>query len=319
MSEPEEQVATKLEPAPRYSWRGLKIFIFCALLLAVVVPVFGRIVPELMFGMERDGASVTSAVSLSEKTDDLPSPQALSVASQDLQPTQPVSPTTPVSTTQPTPQEPQDNARLQALEDKLAKLETELSILKIRQEEQLVAATQKSENNLASMVAFGQMKEAISRGEPYAYPLTQLKNLLVNNPAGEEIFAKLSPDAERGLLPASELVRQFEPLAKQAVVGKDSGWLKNTSNKVITIRKIGKQKGSDDEAVIARAEGQLAGNLPALDKAVAELEKLSAPAREVFAEWITNAKKHLEAKESLDKLQVLLASPQPIVKPVTKP
>ncbi|MEQ1788942.1 MAG: hypothetical protein ABL857_00715, partial [Rickettsiales bacterium] len=74
----------------------------------------------------------------------------------------------------------------------------------------------------------------------------------------------------------------------------------------ITIRKIGKRVGEDDESVLARAEI----NLTQYDVKLAlkELEQLSPPAKEVFDKWTAQANDWLEMQENISKLQLLLTN-----------
>jgi hypothetical protein len=330
-SDEHEQVTTAKKSKPNLGKR-LKKFTIYMLILAVFVPVFGRIVPKLLFAPEKPDISEDISLNEPQKSELLkiePEKYLVAPIEKPLE-TAPLVALTPsaapaiapVPLPAPVPPPltvPPNDPRLSTLENKVANLETEFSELKKQLEMQAVKTTdvtQNAENKVALITAFGQLREAVLHGENYIFQLNQLQKLLANNLEASALITKLTPNSEQEIIPTTELVKQFEPLAKQVMTSKNPSWVKNASQKFITIRRIGKQDGADDEAILARAEENLAGNSPALNKAIAELEKLSPPAKQIFSTWVANANKILETKDNLYQLQILLSkqatTPQPM-------
>ena len=290
---------------PPSKWRGLKVIAICIVFLAIFIPVFGQIVPKLLFAPS--SSSISSSVmpdaiyphepvsGLGEISDVASSEQKKLDTDLRRYDDKPI-PTSPAP----------DNSRLQALEEKVAKLEEEIFALK-------AAANQKAQtadNKVAIMVAFGQLREEVYGGLSYNSQLEQLKNLTANNPEIEALIARLEPNSHQGIATLPSLTKGFEQVVKLAMENPNNpsaGWLKNATQKFITIRKLGKQDGADDDAIFSRAEEKLNANPPELGKAVAELEKLSPTAKSIFEEWIAQANNHLTTKDNLYGLQVALA------------
>ena len=280
------------ETPPHSKWRGLKIIAICIVVLAIFVPVFGHIVPKLLFAPEK----------IAEKS---PEKIVENPTTEPQKPEQPITPNAPL-TTSPL----QGEERLQSLEGKITKLEDEIAVLKADLEaktSQNAEISKKADNKVAIMVAFGQLHEAIYHGSAYNSQLEQLKNLTGLEQNVQEIIAKLEQNSQAGITLEPDLTKQFEPLVKQVMTAQNPSWVKNAAQKLVIIRRIGKQDGADDESILARAEENLNANQPALDKAVAELEKLSPSAKQVFAPWIASANNTLETKNNLYKLQTTLA------------
>jgi len=301
--------------------RSLKIFVICMAILVLMEPVFGKLVPQLLFGNNEQivGEPQTQQEVSEKPVDEQNTPIA------NVENTEKTAPeaeaVAPNPTIAPIVQNNTDtannDARLQKLEDKISKLEAELTELKTKQE------TEKSISNqnvglLPSLVVFGQLKDAVLSGKPYNDYLTQIRNLSANNAPAIAILDKLIENSEHGMITESELIKQYAPLAQQVMVGKNAGWIQKNSQKFLTIRKVGEQEGKEDEAVLARAETILNANPVYLYKALGELQNLSPNAKEIFAEWLANSAKLQEAKGGLERLQFILTQ-QPAQKTEPKP
>lgn len=292
--------------------RSLKIFVICMAILVLMQPIFGKLVPQLLFGNPQPIVEEPKTQpEVSEKPD-----QEQNTPIKNVENTEKTAPEMEAQATpqavEPSPAIAQNNAdtanneaRLQKLEDKINKLEAELADLKTKQESEKIISNQ-NVGLLPALVVFGQLKDAVLSGKPYNDYLTQIRNLSANNAPAVVILDKLIENSEHGMIPKSELIKQFATLAQQVMVGKNAGWLQKNSQKFVTIRKVGEQEGKEDEAVLARAETQINGNHVYLYKAIAELQNLSPNAKEVFAEWLINAGKLQEAKGSLERLQFII-------------
>ncbi len=225
----------------------------------------------------------------------------------------------PIANTPPPVEDTHNNERLIALEEKMARMQeehaAEINGLKAKLDSQNQAAQSRANSMLSALVVFGQMKDAINNGKPYAGELNQLGKIssIDSGIDGKEILSALKNHSLNGMITPQLLKEKFAPLAKLALFNKDEGGYKNILHKFITFRKTGEQPGSDDEAVIARAEFKLMHD--DLAHCINELANLTPQAQQVFADWLQDARDWLDTQEKLARLQLLLTqteiAPQP--------
>lgn len=320
MSELEEE-GNVVEKKPRLSLKERLRRIFIAIVLLIIfVPIFGREVPRLLFGVGKENSTETAAEKPMDKiTDNTPeiTPQKPEEKNKETIVKDVIKEPTPVA--EPIV-ETKDNERLHSLEEKISTLEEahkiEISELKKKIETQESTAqnnTKNIENMFLAVTAFSQLKKALENGEAYSENLNQLKKLTENHSEIADIITKLSPASKQGITTRTALAKEFNLLAKQAMTANDSGWFINLFHKFIVIRKIGEQVGDNDESVLARAEVKLVQS--DLKATLKELEQLSPPAKEVFNKWDAQANNLLDAQINLDKLQLLLTKIELITQP----
>ncbi len=262
-----------LEKPKRSPWHGVKVFFICMAVLAVFVPVFGKLVPRLLFAPE-----------VEKPVEKLEKPEATSEA-EAIQ--QPLSTEIPAET--PAPEQNEitkiDDERVKELQEKIEQLQSELAAK-------------------STLIAFGEMKSKIIDGKPYAYELNQLKNSLKNSSPAEDIIKELEKNADSAAITKSAIGEQFSKLIKPVIIGESQSYGAKFLQKFVTIRKVGEQVGTSDEAVIARAEAKLAaGEIAA---ALAELSALSEQGQEIFAPWKKSAQSFLDTQNKLDELQTIV-------------
>lgn len=166
-------------------------------------------------------------------------------------------------------------------------------------------------HQVTAITEFSIMKEAASHGEPFESEHRQMV-ALIHDPAQSALLALLQPFAHSGIPTFTMLQNQFEKLMQNAFApaSKGNSFASNLKS-LIRIRKEGEhQQGLDDESVLARAEAKLQrGEIAA---ALKEMQSLSPPTADVFSQWMRDAKNTIEARNSLDALQIaILKNPSP--------
>ena len=158
-----------------------------------------------------------------------------------------------------------------------------------------------SAHQLTVITAFSIMKEAAVHGESFANEYKQLAGL-ITDAEQKKLMAALEPYSASGIITNEDLKNQFNKTLTEALSGH------SRFDTLIRIRKEGEQqKGSDDEAVLARAEAKISrGEIAAT---LAEIQTLSPTATETFAQWGKNAKAMLDARDALNALQIALLPP----------
>jgi len=205
------------------------------------------------------------------------------------------------------------NAKIAALEAKITELsdqsaddervtgiETKMTAL----QSQLGEAQAKNSRQLALMAAFDELKDTLNHGNALGVSLTKLTSLSDGQPKIQETLAQLAPFKDKGVATLTELQQKFNASAKLALSHSNSNALIDWHS-LITIRKTGDQPGTDDEAVIARAEAALGRG--ELDKTLSELVTLSPTAAPSFAPWVADAQANVHAHETLAALQLAVA------------
>lgn len=210
-------------------------------------------------------------------------------------------------------------AHLQALEDRVARLEIvplpsesaaaageqRLAQLEARVEE-MEQRLQKNSDALTAVTLFHQIKEAVSRGEAFRDAWNRLQALAEHWPEAEKPLALLAPYADTGVSTLEALRKTFETAASNAIAAdKTPGAITGVMQSLIRIRKVGEsQTGSDNESIIARAEAKLGRG--EVEAALRELNALSPSASGHLAAWVEQARIHADARKNLDALELAL-------------
>ncbi len=157
--------------------------------------------------------------------------------------------------------------------------------------------TQKSvADAAAAALAVSTMAEAANSSRPFPEELAGLQRVLPGSPS----LRALEPLARLGAPTRAGLAVQFGNLAGRAASaarnpGADADLfarIRYALSSIVSIRHVGSIKGSTPDAILARAqvlldEGDIEG-------AVAALEALPDPAREVLAPWFAAANRRIE-------------------------
>ena len=223
---------------------------------------------------------------------------------------------------------PQDDARIKALEERLAALEMappaappavvdiapiEARLTTLEQaasapasmasNEELIAikdtiAQIKTDNHNAirRIILTTQLAEAIRSGRPFAGELAALVALA---PEMKETLAPLAANAATGIATLAALQTQFSTTLNGALsTATKEKTFARSFKALVKIRKSGEgHKGKDDEAIIARAEAKLGkGDVAASSQEIASLSPASASH---FEGWQVRAKDYLVAMHML--------------------
>ena len=154
---------------------------------------------------------------------------------------------------------------------------------------------------LQSVLLASRIDEAVSRGKPFASELATLSAL---RPDMDKVTEPAEAYSITGVATLTALQEQFARSITPALnQNPDKSFIQNLRS-LVKIRKIGaEQKGTDDEAIIARAEAALAkGNVAG---AVNEIKSLGAGAS--FAPWLERAEAYLSAQAVVDALRRSMA------------
>lgn len=208
----------------------------------------------------------------------------------------------------------EDTAHVARMDKRIAAQHTELTELK----NQLTSVASRGSHEVAVITSFTQMKEAAMAGKPYRTELARLQRLTQDRPSVQPLLAALDAAAEKGLPTRHALLEAFDTTVPQALSGGKAGFLGNNLKSLIRIRKVGaEQLGSDDEAVIARAENMLEnGDMAGCLK---ELARLSPPAATAFASWAARAEGYRKAQDSINALEIALLQNEPPAEPAPAP
>jgi hypothetical protein len=180
-----------------------------------------------------------------------------------------------------------------ALSDRVGKLE------------KAVGAAAAGTRSAALVIAFANLKSAVSEGRPFAIELDTLSALY---PDLADLGIQPSY-AEKGIPTVAELTRSFEAARDKALAiaapasdGSILDSLLSSAQSLVKIRRVdAAPTGEGPAASLARAEaaldkGDLAGS-------VKEIETLEGAPREAFSGWLDQARTRLGAEETLKRLQ----------------
>ncbi|BAI71040.1 hypothetical protein AZL_004020 [Azospirillum sp. B510] len=160
----------------------------------------------------------------------------------------------------------------------------------------------------ALVLAAGQLRAALSGGQPFQQDLQAVRALGLSDPGVTQPLDAVAPYAAKGIPTRAQLTDRFQPLAgeivRAEVRGEGNGWIDSAVGKLSTLvtvrREGGGVVGTTADAVVARAEADLAaGNLA---KAAEELSALQGPAAQAAAAWLADAKARLAADQAARQL-----------------
>lgn len=157
----------------------------------------------------------------------------------------------------------------------------------------------------AAALAAATLSEAAQQSGPFDADLASVSRLL---PATTDLTA-LQRLARQGAPTRAALALEFRDIAAQTATAARRGEegagfvqrLGRALSGVITIRRISNTKGSGPDAVLARAQRALEDG--ALERAVAELDKLPPAARETLRPWRERAQRRLEIDAQLSRVR----------------
>lgn len=216
--------------------------------------------------------------------------------------------------------------RITALQEKISQLESiainasqqntgELKTTLANQQQDIAAIKTdmeklKAENSsrIAAITAYTGLQDAVNKGETFAHHLTLLEELLVTRADAKDMLAALAPYAPKGLVTRQELLTSFEKAVSAALSPdtKPDSVLSNLKT-LVKVRKVGTPEGSDDEAIIARAETAL--HTGKVEDTIQLLRELSPQAASAFAGWVQSAGQFINAQKVLESLLVLVMQP----------
>ncbi len=164
----------------------------------------------------------------------------------------------------------------------------------------------------ATVLAVGQLREALRSTAPFAEELQALSAVIADNPEMTKAITELEPYAASGIPTLATLRRDFDraagEIARAARALEGDGWVERTVNRLMSLVSVRRTTDTADhlnstDALVARAETSLkAGDLMA---AVEELEGLkgAAPAA-AAAPWLKAARARLTAERAMATLHV---------------
>ncbi|MZR23942.1 hypothetical protein GQF03_16530 [Sneathiella chungangensis] len=155
------------------------------------------------------------------------------------------------------------------------------------------------------LLAVGQLQRETRTNEPFENGLKQVSAVANDKFAG--LLEQLQPIAPVGAPTMASLQRDFASIAtdisQSARLPSEETWYGQALHRIasaIKFRRVDDYEGDDVDAIVARAEQSLANN--DLDKAVAEIDKLSGAAADVAAPWLEKAKTRLTVEQSINGL-----------------
>ena len=162
----------------------------------------------------------------------------------------------------------------------------------------------------ATVLAVGQLREALSRAAPFTEELQALGAVVADNPEMMKAITELEPYAASGIPTLVTLRRDLDRAAGDIVRAdrtlQGNGWVEQAVNRLrslVTVRRPADTAGLNSvDARVARAETSLkAGDLKA---AVEELEGLEGPPAAAAAPWLRGARARLAAERAMATLHV---------------
>jgi len=159
------------------------------------------------------------------------------------------------------------------------------------------------------LLAAGQLRDAVDRGDPYVTELAAARHLAVAEET--ESLDALAPWAAAGVARADSLIESFPALADRVEraatlpVG-DGFWstLATRLSTIVSVRRIDGH-GGGVAAILARAEAKV--KIGRLDQALDELSGLDGRAAAEATPWIQSATARSTADRALSRLSALAA------------
>ena len=162
---------------------------------------------------------------------------------------------------------------------------------------------QSAENNRTLMLlAIGQLQRETRGNEPFENGLKQVEAVATDSFRSD--LDSLQPIAPKGAPTMTSLQKDFAAIAadisQAGRLPSDETWYGQALHRIasaVKFRRVDDLEGTDVDAVVARAEQDLANN--DLDNAVAEIGKLTGPAADVASGWLTKAQTRLTVEQSI--------------------
>ena len=159
------------------------------------------------------------------------------------------------------------------------------------------------------LLAVGQLRLAIARGEPYSGEWALVAAIPNLSPKVQQALEYLKQNREQGVATEVELKRSFPELARSLIIAEASsngaGWRDQMLleiRKVISIRPIGASTAGDDAgALTARAEAHLLSG--DIDEAIKVIEHINDE-RGLAGSWLRTARDRVEVNLALAELTV---------------
>ena len=147
----------------------------------------------------------------------------------------------------------------------------------------------------ATILAVGQLREALATSKPFAKQLAAVRAMVPGDTDMNAVLDQMQPFADTGVETTDDLSRDFGRLApalvRGAIVGDGQSWWRQALyhiESVISIRRVGADvPGESTEAVVARAEAKLDDD--DLQGAVGTLQALTGVAADLASPWIHDA------------------------------
>lgn len=163
----------------------------------------------------------------------------------------------------------------------------------------------------ATLLVIGQLRDAVDRGDPYAYELQALRRVLGEHADASGLDA-LAPYTEKGVRRKDALIDAWPGVAKAAldaaIAPPSADFWQRTLAKLtslVSIRKIDGQ-GDSAQAIVARAENRIGeGDLA---RAVQELGHLDGAPANAAAVWTRDAGARVAADRALSELSAMVAA-----------
>jgi hypothetical protein len=206
-----------------------------------------------------------------------------------------------------------DPAALAALQDSVAKLNTDLASLTQRLDKLTASAADDGRTDQALVLALGQLRQAMAGSAPFGDALGAASGLTQHRPEVKAALAPLADAAAQGV-PSLPLLRErFARIAGEIANANETPatewgpWLGEKLRGLFAARRVGAgAAGGSADAAVATAEGALqSGDLAG---AVAALEALRGAAAATAKPWLDDAHRRLAADAALAKAQGLVTA-----------
>lgn len=210
----------------------------------------------------------------------------------------------------------QISAAIQGLSERIGRLEqatTQAAALE-SQVRTLTSQAQRLQDNFAgvnaTVLAVGQLAEALNAGQPFVRPLAAVRSLTAGDPDMAEAVNSLQAYAAEGIATVPALAARFpataDAVARAAPVREGEAWTDRVINQfasLLTVRTIGATAARDGGLDAALSEAQVALDGGDLATAVAIVGQIEGSAAEPAAAWLAAARARLAADQALATLQ----------------
>jgi hypothetical protein len=210
----------------------------------------------------------------------------------------------------------QMSAAIQGLSERIGRLEqatTQAAALE-SQVRTLTSQAQRLQDNFAgvnaTVLAVGQLAEALNAGQPFVRPLAAVRSFTASDPDMAEAVNSLQAHAAEGIATVPALAARFpataDAVARAAPVREGEAWTDRVINQfasLLTVRTIGSTAARDGGLDAALSEAQVALDGGDLATAVAIVGQIEGSAAEPAAAWLAAARARLAADQALSTLQ----------------